>query len=62
MSVRKRINGMVVLIAVVAGVLGGAMLLWTPPAEAKRCCYVMVCSTQPPVVCWEVCRTCPRLP
>jgi len=61
MSIRTRIRGLVVVIAVVAGILGGAAMLWTP-AHAARCCKVMVCSNTPPYACWEECRTCPKFP
>ena len=62
MSVRTRVRGLVVLVAVLAGVAGGAAVLWTPPAQAARCCKVMVCSNTPPYACWEECRTCPKFP
>ena len=47
------------LAAVAAVALGSATLLWTPQAEAARCCKVMVCSN---AGCWEECRTCPKFP
>ena len=62
MSARTRVRGLVVLVAVLAGVLGGAAILGTPPAQAARCCKVMVCSNTPPYACWEECRTCPKFP
>jgi len=58
MSIRTRIRGWVVVFAVAAGVIGAAALLGTP-AEAARCCKVMVCSN---TGCWEECRTCPKFP
>ena len=58
MKIRTWIRGLVVVVAVVAGVIGGAAMLWTP-AQAARCCKVMVCS---PYACWEECRTCPKFP
>ena len=61
MSIRARIRGLVVLIAVVAGIVGSAAMLWTP-VQAARCCKVMVCSNTPPYACWEECRTCPKFP
>jgi hypothetical protein len=61
MSSRTWIRGLLVAIAVVAGVIGGAAMLGTP-AEAARCCKVMVCSNTPPYACWEECRTCPKFP
>lgn len=62
MKVPSRIKGLVVLVIVAASVLGTAALLWTPAAEAARCCKVMVCSNTPPYACWEECRTCPKFP
>jgi len=61
MGIRTRMRGLVALMAVVAGVAGGAALLSTP-AHAARCCKVMVCSNTPPYACWEECRTCPKFP
>ena len=62
MSVHTRIKGLVVLAFVAVSVLCSAALLWTPRAEAARCCRVMVCSNTPPYACWEECRTCPKFP
>ena len=58
MNLRSRIRGLVVLVAVVAGVIGGTAILGTP-AQAAKCCKVMVCA---PYGCWEECRTCPKFP
>ena len=59
MSIRTRIRAVVLLAALVITGVGGLVLLASPPAEAARCCWVMVCS---PYGCWEECRTCPKLP
>ena len=59
MSIRLRTKRVVLLAAVAATALGSATLLWTPQAEAARCCKVMVCSD---TACWEECRTCPKFP
>ena len=58
MNIRTRIRGLVVLMSIVVGVVGGAAML-ASPAQAARCCKVMVCS---PYACWEECRTCPKFP
>jgi hypothetical protein len=58
MNIRTRIRGLVVLMSILAGVVGGAAML-ASPAQAARCCKVMVCS---PYACWEECRTCPKFP
>jgi len=62
MRIATRIKGLIVLFAVLVSIAGGIVLLATPPAEAARCCWVMVCSTSPPYACWEVCKPCPRGP
>jgi hypothetical protein len=59
MNVRTRIRGIVLLAALAMAGAGGLVLLATPPVEAARCCWVMVCS---PYACWEECRTCPKFP
>lgn len=59
MKVNARIRGFMLLIGVAFTVLAGLATLATPPVEAARCCWVMVCS---PAGCWEECRTCPKLP
>ena len=61
MNRRTWIHGLKVLIAVVSVVIGGTAMMGTP-AEAARCCKVMVCSNTPPYACWEECRTCPKFP
>lgn len=58
----RRTQGLVLFLALVASLVGGAMLVWAPPAEAARCCKVMVCSDFPPYACWEECRPCPKFP
>ena len=58
----RRIRALVLTFAVAAILFGGVALLASPPAEAARCCWVMVCSNTPPYQCWEVCRTCPKFP
>jgi hypothetical protein len=62
MSIRARIKGFVLLLAVVTTIAAGLVLMATPPVEAARCCWVMVCSNKPPYACWEECRPCPKFP
>jgi hypothetical protein len=57
MNIGARIRGLVLLCAVVFALAGGLAMLATTPAEAARCCWVMVCGNQG---CWEECRTCPK--
>ena len=42
MNVRARSRGLVLLCAVVFALVAGVAMLATPPAEAARCCWVMV--------------------
>ena len=42
MNVRARIKHLIVLAGLSASAMTLAALLWTPPAEAARCCWVMV--------------------
>ena len=60
MNVRARIRGLMLLIAVVFTVLAGFATLATPPVEAARCCWVMVCDASG--ACYHKCVTCPKLP
>jgi len=46
------------IMAIIAGVVASTAMLGTP-AQAARCCKVMVCSNN---ACWEECRTCPKFP
>lgn len=62
MNVRARSRGLVLLCAVLFTLVAGLAMLASPPAEAARCCWVMVCSNTPPYACWEECRTCPKFP
>lgn len=57
MNMMKALVG---LFAVVAVLAGGMTLLAPTKAQASRCCWVMVCSNTPPIVCWEECRPCPK--
>jgi len=60
MNMRARIRAVLLLCAVVLSVVGGmAIKADTAPAEAARCCWVMVCG---PSGCYEVCGTCPKFP
>lgn len=58
MNTRTRIRGLIVLMAIIAGVVASTAMLGTP-AQAARCCKVMICSNN---ACWEECRTCPKFP
>jgi len=60
MNMRARIRVAILLCAVLLTMVGGMVIKAdTTPAEAARCCWVMVCGPQG---CWEECRTCPKFP
>ncbi|MBD3218524.1 MAG: hypothetical protein GF310_09635 [candidate division Zixibacteria bacterium] len=62
MKAMRRIKALALFVAIIA--LGAVMFTMATPdtASAKPCCWVMVCTTQPPIVCWEECVPCPPLP
>jgi hypothetical protein len=52
-----------IVIFTLAVIFGGAFSVMTADrVEARRCCWVMVCTIDPPVYCWEECRPCPPFP
>ena len=61
-NVHRQVRALVLMVAVFATIAGGLVLVTTPPAEAARCCWVMVCSNTPPYACWEQCKPCPKFP
>jgi len=58
----RTLKALVLLFAFVVVFIGGMTITTASRVEAARCCWVMVCTTTPPIVCWEVCKPCPRLP
>ncbi|MDX9856694.1 MAG: hypothetical protein RBT76_02775 [candidate division Zixibacteria bacterium] len=57
----KLLRALVLTLALVMVFLGAFTITAPTKVEAARCCWVMVCTTTPPIVCWEVCRPCPKL-
>jgi len=58
----KKFKALILLFAFLAIFVGGFTAMDAPKAEAARCCWVMVCTVNPPIICWEECRPCPRFP
>ena len=58
----KKVKALVLLFAFLAIILGGFTLTTSSRVEASKCCWVMVCTVNPPIICWEVCKKCPTLP
>lgn len=57
----KLIKSLVFSVALVALALGALTIAAPSKAQASRCCWVMVCTQTPPIVCWEECVRCPGL-
>ncbi len=58
----RTVKALVLLFAFLVIFAGGFTMTSAGKVEAARCCWVMVCTVNPPIVCWEVCKPCPRLP
>lgn len=58
----KAVKALVILIALVAVFFGAFTIASPQKVEAARCCWVMVCTQTPPIVCWEQCKPCPKFP
>jgi len=58
----KKFKTLILLFAFVAILVGGFTAMSTPRVEAANCCWVMVCTQNPPIVCWEECVPCPTFP
>lgn len=55
----KKMKALVLLFAFLAIFIGGFTTMTAPQANAIKCCWVMVCTVNPPIICWEECRPCP---
>ena len=61
MRVPKGLKALVVLLALFVVFSGAFTIMSAGSADARPCCWVMVCTVNPPMVCWEECRPCPPL-
>jgi hypothetical protein len=57
-----KIKALVVILALVVLFAGAFTILTTDTAEASRCCWVRVCTVNPPIICWDECVPCPPGP
>jgi len=58
----RNLKGLFLLFAFVVVFVFGFALVTSEPARASRCeCYVMFCTVDPPIYCWEECVPCPPL-
>ena len=62
MSKMRALKALVLLFAFLVIFAGGFTMTTSSRVEAARCCWVMYCTINPPIVCWEVCKPCPRFP
>ncbi len=53
----RQIKGLILIFAIVALFSGALTTAFTEDAQAaKKCCWwVMVCTIEEPIVCWEEC-------
>lgn len=58
----KKLKALILLIVFLLAFIGGFTTVTAPQAQAIKCCWVMVCTNHPPIICWEECRPCPKLP
>ena len=58
MMALRRIKALMLVFAVAILFVGAFSIFAAPETQAKPCCWVMVCTTSPPIICWEVCRPC----
>lgn len=57
----KLVKALVLLLAFMVLFLGGFSITSASKVEAAKCCWVHVCTVNPPIICWDECRPCPRL-
>jgi hypothetical protein len=62
MNLFWRVRIFVLLFAVLALALGFTALNHTGTAGAGDCCWVLICTMEPPIVCWEECLPCTSHP
>jgi hypothetical protein len=58
----RKFKALVLLFAFLVIFAGGFSIVSAGKTEAARCCWVMQCTITPPIICWEVCKPCPKLP
>ena len=57
MNALRKVKALVLLFALVAILSGGLLTTFTQEVQAARTCclWVMYCTVDPPIVCWEEC-------
>jgi hypothetical protein len=62
MKLFRKLRAFVLLFAILALITGFTVLNAPKTVEAARLCCYHVCTVNPPIVCWDVCKPCPKLP
>jgi len=64
MTTFRKIKPVVLIFAFLVLFTGAFTIMSADSAQAERCdCWVMVCTVNPPSMCWEICVPCwPILP
>jgi hypothetical protein len=58
----RKLKALVLIFIFVAVFAASFTFVTSEPAQARPCeCYVMVCTIEPPIYCWEECVPCPPL-
>lgn len=58
----RRLKLIVFFIAVFALALGFSVMTAPKTVDAAKLCCYMYCTVDPPIVCWEMCKPCPKFP
>ncbi|MFZ5980621.1 MAG: hypothetical protein ACOYVF_08295 [Candidatus Zixiibacteriota bacterium] len=61
MNFLRKLKVLVFAFVFIAIFAGAFTIMTSQPVESARCCWVMVCTQNPPIICWEECRPCPPL-
>ena len=58
----RKMRAFALVFAVLTLALGFVMLNTPRPVDAARLCCYHVCTVNPPIICWDVCKPCPKFP
>jgi len=62
MRIFRQILMLVFLFAILAVSLGLKAIITSANHRRESCYWVLFCTLQPPIVCWEECRPMPYIP
>ena len=62
MTAFRKMKTLVLLFVFIAVFAASFVVFSSEPAKASRCnCWVMYCTVEEPIFCWDVCVICPPL-